>query len=227
MAFCGNCGKQMEDGGRFCPSCGADTKAAASSATAPPMPVAAASAAAPASIPIPVMPPMGAVPHANGAAPFPVVIQQPPPKRNSMTWVVIAVVALLVGGYAYQRVKPATNGDGTPSGAPSQPGPQNGPQDQATLVREQNFSGHWQAVYGFVDLTNTSWTNHAAIAMQSATLECDQYSTNGTQLSQYQTRLNGPVQPGTMVTFNPFQMGSVSTYMTKVTCNIVAVVPAS
>jgi hypothetical protein len=169
-------------------------------------------------------PPVGAIPHANGATAIPVVIQAPPPaKRGGMTWVVIGVVALLVGGYAYKKYKPATNGDGTPSGAPSQ----TGPQDPATLVREQNFSGHWQAVYGFVDLTNTSWTNHAPVAMQSATLECDQYSANGTQLSQFQTRLNGPVQPGTTVTFNPFQMGSVSTYMTRVTCSIVAVVPAS
>jgi hypothetical protein len=39
--------------------------------------------------------------------------------------------------------------------------------------------------------------------------------------------LNGPVQRGGKVTFNPFQMGEVSNYMTKVNCWIVAVTPAN
>jgi hypothetical protein len=39
--------------------------------------------------------------------------------------------------------------------------------------------------------------------------------------------LNGPVQPGGTITFNPFQMGSVSMYMSRVNCLIVAVTPAN
>jgi hypothetical protein len=133
--------------------------------------------------------------------------------------VVIVIAAILAGSYYYSKNKAAAT---PPQAAPAQPGVQGQP---VPLVQQQSFAGHWKAIYGFVEVTNASWTNHSATAIQSASLECDQYSANGAKLSQMQTNLNGPVQPGATVTFNPFQMGSVSTYMSRVNCFIVAVTP--
>jgi hypothetical protein len=145
-------------------------------------------------------------------------------------WVGIFLVAVLAGSYFYSKQKTMA---ATPPAAPAQPaqgqpaGQAPPPVDNATLVQQQSFAGHWRAIYGYVGVTNSAWTNHSTVAIQSATLECDQYSANGNQLSQMRTTLNGPVQPGNTATFNPFQMGSVSTYMTRVNCEIVAVTPAS
>jgi hypothetical protein len=177
--------------------------------------------------------------------PAPVVVGGPPVAAANHTgkmWTWIVILAILAGGYYYSKNKQATatppaapaQPSGTaPQGAPAQPGgtaPQGTPAQPATngpLVQQQSFAGHWRAIYGYVGLTNTSWTNHSNVVMQSATLECDQYSANGTDLAQMQTTLNGPVQPGGTATFNPFQMGSVATYMSKVNCFIVAVTPAN
>lgn len=235
MAFCGNCGAQLKGNERFCAACGADVSAATAPvsasqpgfATAPPVPPAPFVAAG-----IPPTAPSAAAANAAAAGiPLPVPMPQPPAKSSGMKWGIIAVVVLAALGYYYSQHKPATaaNSPSAPAqpGQPAQPTAQTQPQDQGTLLQQQNFSGHWQAIYGFVELTNTSWTNHASIAMQSATLECDQYASNGAKLSQMQMKLNGPLAPGGTATFNPFQMGSVSTYMTRVNCAIVAVVPAS
>jgi hypothetical protein len=94
-------------------------------------------------------------------------------------------------------------------------------------VQQQSFSGNWRAIYGYVGVTNARWTNRSSIAIQSATLQCDQYAANGADLTQTQMTLNGPVQPGGTTTFNPFQMGAVNVYMTRVNCAIVAVTPSS
>jgi hypothetical protein len=182
-----------------------------------------------------------AFPSGYAAAPVPVAAGGPETAANhtGKMWMWIVIFAILVGGYYYSKNKqatatpPAAPAGTAPQGAPAQPGgtaPQGTPAQPVTsgaLLQEQSFAGHWRAIYGFVGLTNTSWTNNSNVVMQSATLECDQYSANGTKLSQMQTTLNGPVQPGRTATFNPFQMGSVSTYMSRVNCFIVAVTPAN
>jgi hypothetical protein len=135
--------------------------------------------------------------------------------------VAIVIVAVLAGSYFYSK-KPAT-ATATP-GTPASPGVQGQP---VSPVDQQTFVGHWRAIYGYVGVTNASWTNHSAAAMQSATLQCDQYAANGADLSQTRMTLNGPVQPGGTTTFNPFQMGAVNVYMSRVNCVIVAVTPAN
>jgi hypothetical protein len=177
------------------------------------------------------------VPGGYAAAPGSIPVfagaPQAPTSHERKVWVAIIVVAVLVGGYYYYfwRQKPATATSPVTQTQPgqAQPGGQGQPPpvDNATLVQEQSIAGHWKAIYGFVEVTNAAWTNHASVAILSATMECDQYSANGGQLSQMRTTLNGPVQPGGTATFNPFQMGSVSTYMTRVNCGIVAVTPVS
>jgi hypothetical protein len=78
-----------------------------------------------------------------------------------------------------------------------------------------------------VQVTNGAWTNNSSVAIQSAVLECDQYSSNGADVAQARMTLNGPAQPGATITFNPFQMGAVNVYMTRVNCAIVSVITAN
>jgi hypothetical protein len=174
-------------------------------------------------------------------APVPVFVSTPaPPAKTSSkvwTWVIIAIV--LLGGYYYSKTttpttptpaapaQPGAPGQpGTPGqpGAPAQPGVQGQP---VSPVAQQSFSGHWKAIYGQVEVTNASWTNKSSVTIQSATLQCDQYAANGADIAQTRMTLNGPVQPGGTTTFNPFQMGAVNVYMTRVNCAIVAVTPSS
>lgn len=200
MAFCRNCGTQLQGDERFCVGCGTDVSAkpaagasvggAAGSATT--QAAAPGTYAAPGTIPIMVtMPPQAAA------------------KRGGTMWVLVAL-AVLVGGYFYFKPKP------TP------PPP---PPDPAALTKQQAFDAHWDDVYGFVQISNGKWTNHANVAIDSATLECDQYNSYGTDLAQMRTTLNGPLQPGATSSYNPFQMGAVATNVNKVTCTIVHVKP--
>jgi hypothetical protein len=154
-------------------------------------------------------------------------------------WAWIVVLGLVAAGYSYysnnKQAAPAPPAGATPPAAgtppaaatppaaPGQPVVQGQP---VALVQQQSFDGHWKAIYGMVEVTNAAWTNHSAVAIQSAVLQCDQYAANGADLSQNRTTLNGPVQPGGTATFNPFQMGAVTVYMSRVTCAIVAVTPA-
>jgi hypothetical protein len=201
-------------------------------------------------MPYPAVQPM-AVPGGYVARPpLPVglgTLPEAPAKSGGKMWTWIVIAAVVAGGYFYEKsiqapatapaTAPAQPGGTAPQGAPAQPGgtapgvPAPGtPAQPATtgpLVQQQAFAGHWRAIYGKVELTNTSWTNNSNTAMQSATLECDQYAANGSDLSQAQMTLTGPVQPGGKVTFNPIQMGSVSNLMTKVNCWISAVTPAN
>lgn len=233
MTFCSHCGAKLEGDERFCVACG--TPVVANGAAAGGVPVVAA-VAAPAPVPVAsvqaaaVPTAYAGVPVGYVASPVPAATGMPeaPANRGGKMWVAIVLVAILAGSYYYSKVKPASGpAPAAPTGTPAQPAGQGQPVDNATLVQQQSFSGHWRAIYGYVGVTNAAWTNRSAVAIQSATLECDQYSANGTQLSQMRTTLNGPVQPGSTATFNPFQMGSVSTYMSRVNCGIVAVTPAS
>lgn len=192
-----------------------------------PRPVAGVAVAPPPAALLPAAPPAAYPSGYAVAGGIPVVVRAPqaPANRGGMVWVAIVVVVLLAGAYYYSKEKPAATT--TTPAAPAQPGTPAPPVDDATLVLQQSVAGHWKAIYGYVEVTNAAWTNHSSIVVQSATLECDQYSANGGELSQMRTTLNGPVQPGGTANFNPFQMGSVSTYMSRVNCEIVGITRAS
>ena len=221
MTVCSHCGAQLQGDERFCVACGA---VVAANGPAVPRPVTGVAVA-----PLPPAAPARPAAYPGGyaaAGSIPVVVGAPqaPANRGGMMWVAIVVVVLLAGAYYYSKEKPAA---ATTPAAPAQPGTPAPPVDDATLVLQQSVGGHWKAIYGYVEVTNAAWTNHSSIAIQSATLECDQYSANGGELSQMRTTLNGPVQPGGTANFNPFQMGSVSTYMSRVNCEIVGITRAS
>ena len=129
---------------------------------------------------------------------------QAPAKRGGMIWVLVVVGVLVV---AYHYLKP-----------PPPP-----PPDPAALTKQQAFDARWDNVYGWVQISNGKWTNHATVPIDSAELECDQYNTSGANLAQMRKTLPGPLQPGASTIYNPFQMGAVETDTNKVTCTIVHV----
>ncbi|MGB7264880.1 MAG: zinc-ribbon domain-containing protein [Terracidiphilus sp.] len=213
MAFCSNCGNQLEGSERFCGKCGSDVSAKAAGQVAASQVAAGPRAAA--SVPMQAVQPMGAMPGVYaqpGAIPVAVAIpQQAPAKKGITLGTVILVAALAAGGYYYfTKYKPAVD-------AQKQKGA------NAALAKQQAFDAHWQTVGGFIQLTNGKWTNNANVAIQSATLECDQYDASGNNLDQMRTTLNGPVNPGGTDTFNPFNMGAVANNLNKVTCTIMYV----
>jgi hypothetical protein len=249
MKFCSHCGAQLQGDERFCVACGTPVTAspgsvpasgAVSVIAAPPihLPPAAAAPMAPPPMVVPLPPPIRvpgvyAVP---GSIPIGAGAPAAADNHAGKVWVGIILVAIVAGSYYYSKHKPAAAvapavpaRPGAPAqpGTPGQPGTPAQPVDNGVLVQQQAFAGHWKAIYGDVEVTNASWTNHSTVAIQSATLQCDQYAANGADLSQIQTTLNGPVQPGGTTIFNPFQMGRVSVYMSRVNCAIVAVTPAS
>ena len=211
MAFCRNCGTRLQGDERFCVGCGPEVSARGSGGDVP---------AAPGTVPagqISQAPHFAAGPGISlvqggylppGAIPIAVMPQPVQAKRGG--WMkTLLVIAVLVGiGYYFIKHLPPT---------PTEPGA------NAALTKQQAFDAHWQAVYGFVQVSNGKWTNNAKVAIDSATLECDQYDASGRDLAQMRTTLNGPIQPGAMQSFNPFQMGAVATNVYKVTCTIVHV----
>lgn len=227
MAFCSNCGNQLEGNERFCSKCGSDVSAKSGAAAAGP--VATAGGAGPRAVPsTPVQPvqpfqPVAPVPGAYagpgaippGAIPVPVGVAQQPPAKKGVTFGTLAIlVVLALGGYYYYTHYYVKNHP--PASAKSQP--QSG--TAAALGKQQAFDAHWQTVNGFVQLSNGKWTNNANVAIQSSTLECDQYDSGGNLLDQMRSTLNGPVQPGGTDTFNPFNVGAVANNLNRVTCTI-------
>ncbi len=204
MAFCGNCGNQLQSDERFCVKCGHDVSANAAPAAAP----VAASAAPP-------LQPAAAVQYAApGAIPIAVAVPQAPPKRGGMVGTVIVILLVLAAGYYYAKHR-------TPATPPTPP------VTTAQLAQQQDFAGHWENIFGFIEVSNGKWTNNAKVAIQTAPLASDHYSSNNTDLAQMRTTLNGPLQPGASSTFNTFQMGTVADYMNRVSCWIVDVSPAT
>ena len=236
MAFCTNCGVQLAEGERFCGKCGADQTAKAGGAPAPfPPPVGA--------------PPLAATPQMPFVAPSQVPMSvamppQAPAKKSGMMWLGIIIVA--AGGYYYYThyMQPKGPQGQTPGNPPqSQPAPQRQPgvpgqqpggQGQggsnAQLVHMQSFTAQITVDSGDVEILNGQWTNNSTVAIQSATLECIQYSIGGQQLTQDQIAISGPnheaVQPQHTITFDPFAGGTVLPGATRASCSIVAVVPA-
>lgn len=126
MAFCGNCGSQMDDDSRFCAKCGADQTAKTNGGPVPSaVPVATVpTTGAPATLPssLPVVSP--------GQIPMSVAMPPPAPARKSgMVW--LAVILAAAGGYYYYthnmqtQTQPSQNPP--PQNQPGNPGQQPGP----------------------------------------------------------------------------------------------------
>ncbi|HZZ37885.1 MAG TPA: zinc ribbon domain-containing protein [Acidobacteriaceae bacterium] len=215
MKFCSNCGKELEGSGRFCVNCGADTAAAMSTAAAPlPGPIAS----------MPPPPPMAAGPAqyaSTGAGPIPVMVSAAPAapaqKRGGMTGTLVVLAAIVAGGYYYYN-HPKTS---APTPAPA-PIPTPSGNDKA-LVQQQSFNAQWQDESGMLILTSAKWTNSANVTLSTATVQCEQYNADGTDLSQYRVTLNGPTDPNAASTYSNVQMGAVATGMSKVNCDVVHV----
>jgi hypothetical protein len=140
---------------------------------------------------------------------------QPAPQKKGITMgTLVILIALAVGGYYYYTHYYQKD---HPSG--SQP-PASQAGAAAVLGKQQAFDAHWQTVNGFIQLTNGKWTNNANVAVQSATLVCQQMDGAGNDLDEWRTTLNGPVQPGGTDTFDPFNVGAVATNLNKVVCSI-------
>ena len=256
MAFCKNCGAQLEGNEKFCVKCG--TPVVANEAAAQPpgpgsavpvAPVQAAVAPMMAATAVPARPAVVMQPQpaagsyvSFAAPPVAVPLPQAAPMKHSWATTVIVLVVLAAGGYYYQKYQatPAAPQPGTPPAQPAQaPQPAQPPapgQPGAAptvpgggqgAAQQQAFAGHWQVDNGFVVISNGTWKNNSNTAMQSAVLECDQFNAGRTDLAQMKMTLNGPVQPGGTVTFNAFQMGGAVMNMQTVNCAIVDVTPAS
>lgn len=221
MAFCSNCGNQLEGNERFCGKCGSDVSAKTGPAAGP---VAAGPIAVPRAVPSAAMPPaqpvqpMAAMPGmyaAPGAIPMAVAMPpQAPAKRGITLGTVVIIAALAAAGYYYYKNYYVPEHQKQNGGA-------------AALGKLQAFDAHWQTVNGYIELTNGKWTNNSTVAVQSATLECDQYDAGGNDLDQMRTTLTGPVNPGGTDSFNPFNMGAVANNLNKVTCTILYAKAAS
>jgi hypothetical protein len=166
---------------------------------------------------------------------------QAPARKSGMIWLGIIIVA--AGGYYYYThyMHPQGQTPGNPpqsqpvpQGQPGVPGQQPGGQGQggsnAQLVRMQSFTAQITVDSGDVEISNGQWTNNSTVAIQSATLECIQYSINGQQLTQDQITIGGPnneaVKPQHTITFEPFAGGTVVPGATRANCGIVGVNPA-
>jgi hypothetical protein len=244
MAFCSNCGNQLQGDERFCVKCGHDVKANGTPAEAASTPVAGANA--PAVTPAVAAQPIAAAPPYAAPGPIPVAIGMPPvavpQKNNGLVWAIVLLL-LLGGGYYYynknhQQTPPQGNAPAQPGTAPSsgaapQPGVPVQPGDpgpggqNASLVQMQHFSGQWRVDNGSVEVYNLAWTNGSNVVMQSAVLECDQYDASNGVLAQNRTTLNGPVQPGGVGRYNAFTMGTAQQGLKAVNCAFVAATPAS
>jgi len=126
MAFCSNCGAQLEGDGRFCVKCGSEVGKAA----------AAPAASAPATLPSGVAPHLPAQPFAvppvppGMPGPIPIVMGAPPhapAKSHGWLWGVIIVFGILYGLYYIgTHNQPSQNPGQTPAPQtqPGTPGPQ-------------------------------------------------------------------------------------------------------
>jgi len=215
---CGRCGAPLQGDEHFCVHCGFDLKsAAAPGGAAHGVGAAAASGAAHAPNPIET------VTLAEIAAPVRAAIakawQAAPLSHKNKVLLVVVVAGLLMVLYIVHKHKEP---QGKPGNIPPQPGA------NVTLVGEQSFIGQWGTANGYVTVGEGEWANNSNFIMQSATLECDQFATDGTDLQQAETTLNGPVNPQTTSYFGAaFQMGQVAPKMNSVTCAIVNVTQAT
>jgi hypothetical protein len=127
---------------------------------------------------------------------------------------------------AYPGQQPGAYPGQQPGAYPGQqPGGQGNP-NQA-IIQAQQFSGRYSAANGYILISQGQWRNGSNVPLEAASLECQQVSAAGQVISQNQTTLNGPAQPGQTVTFQPFQIGAEAQGVAKVNCAIVAVATAN
>jgi hypothetical protein len=203
MAFCKNCGKSLAGDERFCVQCGSDATAAAVQGTAP----------------APMLQTQPGAPGVYGVpGQIPVVMAMPPApakRGGKMTTIIAVLLAVWFAGYYLTHRTPPI----TPAQAAAA---------EAALAKQQSFDCNFRNADGYLQVTNGKWTNHSSVAIQAATLECDQTDANGTDLDEMRINLKspqGPLQPGGSQDYNAFQMGEIANYATKVHCTVVTVTP--
>ena len=153
-------------------------------------------------------PPPGQIPIIMGVPPM-----APPKSRNTLLWLVI-VCAVVYGLYYMGK---HDQNQQTQSGTNHK---QLSEQDQA-ILQAQQFTGNYDSVNGYIQISQGLWRNGSNIALQSAKLRCEQVSASGQSLMQNQTTLNGPAGPGQTISFPVFQIGAVAQGVSKVNCDIV------
>ncbi len=201
MTFCNKCGARLEGDERFCVRCGSDLFAGETGGA----PAARPLASTPGPAVQPAMATAGAY-AAPGQIPAAMGMLQRAAKRGIKPWMVVAAAAIAVGAY-YYHMRHQT------------PTP---PEADSALAKEQSFAANWQQANGFIQITNGAWTNNDnTITVQSVTLECDQYSSSGSDLAHMQTTLNGPLSPTMTLNFGSFEAGAAAPNVKTVTCVIV------
>jgi len=153
-----------------------------------------------------------------GAAPIPAGIPAAPlaapQKRSGAMGTLLVLAAIVGGGYYYYNHGKAP----APTPEPTQPA-----SNDKALVQQQSFNAQWQEENGMLVLTSAKWTNSANVTLSAATVQCEQYNADGTDLSQYRVTLNGPTDPNSASTYSNIQIGAVAGGMSKVNCDVVHV----
>lgn len=154
---------------------------------------------------------------------IPIMMAPPPPaKSNNWLWGVIIVGAILYGLYYIGEHDQQNQGQNPP--VQNQPG---GGGDQAIVAQQQFLNPSYNAVNGYVQVSQAQWLNGSNTAIATANLGCEQLSSSGQGLTQDTVTLTGPAQPGQTVTLPTFQIGAVAQGAAKVNCKITAVTPAN
>ena len=98
------------------------------------------------------------------------------------------------------------------------------------LVQQQKFTWSWQTSNGELQVSDGAWTNGSTEAVQSAFLECFQFSQSGDLLTQGSIKLtkndDTPVAPQQTVNYGAFNVGDAAQGVDKVNCKITSVTPA-
>ncbi len=95
------------------------------------------------------------------------------------------------------------------------------------MAAQQFLNPSYNAVNGYVQVSQAQWLNGSNTAIAAAGLGCEQLDANGQGLTQDQVTLTGPAQPGQTLSLPTFQIGAVAQGAAKVDCKITAVTPAN
>jgi hypothetical protein len=161
-----------------------------------------------------------------GAPPPAQPVQQ---KKGMVGTVVIVLLVAGLGYYFYSKSHVPAKPAPTPAPVVQTPPPNgnSGNGGTAALVKLQSFNAHWQDESGMLTLTTATWANNSTTDIASATLQCRQFNTAGTDLSEYRVTLNGPTKAQASSQFSNISLGATASGMTKVDCSIIHVKPAS
>jgi hypothetical protein len=157
---------------------------------------------------------------------IPIMMGPPQPvKNNNWLWGAIIVCAILYGLYYIGQHDKTDQGQNPP--AQNQPPAGGGGGDQAVVQAQKFINASYNAVSGYVQVSQAEWVNGSNIAIAAAGLGCEQLDANGQGVAQDSVTLTGPAQPGQTVTLPTFQIGTVAQGAAKVNCKITAVTPAN